>query len=68
MKIIDWINGKVLNLETMEIEERDDLVIIPAWQFALLINKFNEYRHSMMIYFGLLIVMFVFWVWSVYLP
>lgn len=68
MKLIDWINGKVLNLETMEIEERDDLVIIPSWQFALLINKHNEYRHSMMIYFGLLIVMFVFWVWSVYLP
>ena len=68
MKIIDWINGKRLNLETMEIEERDDLVIIPAWQFALLISKFNEYRHSMIIYFGLLIIMFVFWVWSVYLP
>jgi hypothetical protein len=68
MKIVDWIQGKVLNLDTMEIEERDDLVIIPAWQFALLIRKHEEYRHSMIMYFVLLIAMFVLWVWSVYLP
>jgi len=68
MKIKDWIQGKALNLETMEIEERDDLVIIPAWQFALLIRKYNEYRQSMIIYFGLVIVMFVLWIWSSYLP
>jgi hypothetical protein len=68
MKIIDWFKENNLILETMEIEERDDVIVIPAWQFVLLINKLKEYRHSMIIYFGLLIVMFVFWVWSVYLP
>ena len=68
MKIIDWIQGKTLNLETMEIEERDDLVIIPAWQFALLIRRHNEYRRSEIIYFGLIIVMFVLWLWSPYFP
>ena len=68
MNIKDWIQGKVLRLETMEIDERDDLVIIPAWQFALMISKYNNYRQSMILYFGLTVVMFVLWMWSVYLP
>ena len=63
MKIIDWIQGKSLSLETMEIEERDDLVIIPAWQFALLIRTHNIYRQSAIIYLGLVVVMFVLWIW-----
>ncbi len=68
MNIKDWIQGKVLNLETMEIEERDDLVIIPSWQFALLISKFNNYRQSMIVYFALAVGLVVFWAWSLYLP
>ena len=68
MNIKDWIQGKVLRLETMEIEERDNLVIIPAWQFALWVRQYNGYRQSMIIYFGLVVVMFVLWMWSAYLP
>ena len=64
----DWIQGKNLNYETMEIEERDNVVIIPAWQFALFIEKYHEYRRSMLMYLGLFVVMVVLWVWSMYLP
>ena len=67
MKIMDWIQGKNLNLETMEIEERDDVVVIPAWQFALMIKRYHDTRHAMLSYFVLVVVMFVFWMWTFYL-
>jgi len=46
MKILDWIQGKKFTEETMTIEEEDDKVIIPKWQFALFVREFYEYRRS----------------------
>lgn len=50
MKIVDWIKGNKLKLETLEIEERDDLVIIPAWQFALFVADYQELKRSLIAY------------------
>ena len=55
MKIVDWISGKRLNLETSDIEERDDVVTIPAWQFALFVHEYEECRKSMILYLFVLL-------------
>jgi len=59
MKILDWIQGKKFTEETMNIEEEDDKVIIPKWQFALFVREFYEYRRSNNGYALLLLIMAV---------
>ena len=62
MKILEWMQkGKLTerNLENMDIEEQDDKVIIPKWQFALLYHAFYEYRRSNLIYAGMVLVLVV---------
>ena len=57
MKILDWIQGKKFTEERMDIEEQDDKVIIPQWQFALFVQEFYEYRRSNTGYALLLLVL-----------
>ena len=57
MKILDWIQGKKFTEERMDIEEQDDKVIIPQWQFALFVREFYEYRRSNTLYALLLLVL-----------
>ncbi len=59
MKITDWINGKTLNIETLEIEERDNVVILPAWQFALFVRRYRDRTASMITWFLLSIVLVI---------
>lgn len=59
MKILDWIQGKKLELETLEIEERDDLVVIPSWQFALLVQNYIELKKSN-VGFAMMLLLFAF--------
>lgn len=56
MKIVDWIKGKKLKLETLEIEESGDQVIIPAWQFALFVGDYQELKRSLITYLVLFLV------------
>jgi hypothetical protein len=65
MKIVDWIKGKKLKLETMEIEERDDLVIIPAWQFALFVEDYQELKRNLITYLIMFLAAIGFCIWLI---
>ena len=67
MKILDWIQGKKLKLETMEIEERDDLVIMPAWQFALLVEDYQELKRSLITYLVMFLAVLGFCLWLIWI-
>ena len=57
MKILDWIQGKNFTEEKMDIKEQDDKVIVPAWQFALFVREFYEYRKASNVYALLILVL-----------
>jgi len=65
MKISDWIQGRKFTDENMDIEEQDDKVIIPAWQFALFVREFYEYRRSNAVYALLLLAVVFLFMFSV---
>ena len=65
MKILDWIQGRKFTEENMDIEEQDDKVIIPQWQFALFVREFYEYRRSNAVYALLLLVVVFLYLFSV---
>lgn len=70
MKLLEWITGRELtkrNLENMDIEEQDDKVIIPKWQFVIFVHAFYEYRRTNSIYaimvLALVVAMVYFSIW-----
>lgn len=67
MKIIEWIKGQRLNVESLEIEETEDgKVILQSWQFALLISKYENIKFSMYGYFALTVILFALWILSIF--
>jgi len=72
MKLLEWIKKEkrltTRNLENMDIEEQDDKVIIPKWQFAIFVHAFREYRSATLMYalmiLALVGVMFILSIWG----
>jgi hypothetical protein len=67
MKIIDWLKGQKLNLETCDlVESEEGFISLPAWQWAMFVHEYENYRYNSYLWIAMfLLAIFVF---LVFLP